>query len=49
MSGIYKDYGYESAGDGWAQGYLLPNMLQRLDRPRGPSLDLCCVNGPIAR
>lgn len=49
MSTSYKDYGYQTAGLGWAHAYLLPHLRSMLGQTRGAVLDLGCGNGAIAR
>ncbi len=48
MSTSYKDYGYRSAGLGWAHAYLFPHLQSMLGQARGAVLDLGCGNGAIA-
>ena len=45
----YRDYGYETAEDGWSFGYLMPQLRRLLGARRGAILDLGCGNGAIAR
>ena len=45
----YRDYGYETAEEGWSFSYLMPQLRCLLGAPRGAVLDLGCGNGAIAR
>jgi 2-polyprenyl-3-methyl-5-hydroxy-6-metoxy-1,4-benzoquinol methylase len=49
MTPRYQEYPYTCAEPGWAQGYLLPPLVDMLDGTTGPVLDLGCGNGAIAR
>jgi 2-polyprenyl-3-methyl-5-hydroxy-6-metoxy-1,4-benzoquinol methylase len=49
MSASYKDYGYQSAAQGWSHGYLFPQLQAMLGEPRGAILDLGCGNAAMAR